>query len=275
MREGSHLFLFLIAAQFGFQTELIETRPRTAIYACSLEDGHGARVHCVLVEPRGKRGKLGGVVFQHGGGQTMMQYISEASMLAESGVVALIIDPPGKGRPNDMQKMNGAEIRDWMFEIAAAGSRAIDILIARGDVDPARIAFVGHSYGANAAAIISGRDKRPAVYVLIGGTSRLSEHIRISAIDFWKAYRQRGDLDLQLKPITEADAANFLPTLKARAVLVQCARFDMPDLMKSCPAVHDTLQVKKHMGWYPTGHAFADTKAGVDRIAFLRRHLKR
>lgn len=41
----------------------------------------------------------------------MMNYIYEGLMLAESGVVSLIIDPPGRGRPNDMQKMNRSELR--------------------------------------------------------------------------------------------------------------------------------------------------------------------
>ena len=265
----------LLAAQFGLQTELMETRPKAVIHGCSFVDATGSRVDCVLVEPRGAKGKLAGVVFQHGGGQTMMNYISEAAMLADSGVVSLIIEPPGRGRPNDMQKMNGAEMRDWMFEVASAGSRAIDLLLERGAVDPSRIGFVGHSYGANAAAIVSARDQRPSVYILIGGTDRFSEHVRTNASEFWKTYRKRGGLEAQLPAMKEADAANFLPSLKARAVFVQCARFDMPDLMKSCPAVHDALQSKKQIEWYPTDHGFADTKAGVDRVEFLRRNLKR
>lgn len=265
----------LLAAQLGLQTELIETRALATIYGCNFSDAHAAHIDCVLVEPRGPKTKRAAVIFQHGGGQTMMQYISEAAMLAESSIVSLIIDPPGRGRPNDMQKMTGAEIRDWMFEVAAAGSRAIDILIARGDIDPARIGFAGHSYGANSAAIVSARDRRPSVYVLTGGTTQISEHVRTNTSDFWKTYRTRGDLTSGLKQIAEADAANFLPKLKARAVLVQCAKFDMPDLMKSCPAVHDMLQTKKQIEWYPIDHAFADTKAGLDRVEFLRRHLKR
>ena len=64
-------------------------------------------------------------------------------------------------------------------------------------------------------------------------------------------------------------------TLKARAVLVQCATFDMPDLMKSCPAVHDALPGNKRLESYPIDHGFADNEAGMDRIEFLRRELSR
>lgn len=233
----------LLFAQFSLHTELMETRAHATIYGCNFADAHAAHIDCVLVEPRGPKAKSAAVIFQHGGGQTMMQYISEAAMLAESGIVSLIIDPPGRGRPNDMQKMNGAEIRDWMFEVAAA--------------------------------IISAHDRRPSVYVLTGGTDRISEHVRTNASEFWKTYRARRDLANDLKQIVAVDAANFLPNLKARAVLVQCAKFDMPDLMKSCPAVHDALQTKKQIEWYPIDHSFADTKAGLDRVDFLRRHLKR
>jgi dipeptidyl aminopeptidase/acylaminoacyl peptidase len=269
------MLTLLLAAQFGLQTEVLETRTRAIIHGCSFVGAAGARIDCVLVEPRPAKRNTAGIVFQHGGGQSMMNYISEALLLADSGVVSLIIDPPGRGRPNDMQKMNGSEMRDWMFEVAAAGSRAIDVLLDRCAVDPARIGFVGHSYGANAAAIVSARDRRPSVYVLTGGTDRFSEHVRTSAIPFWKSYRQRDNWASQLPVIAEADAANFLPELKARAVLVQCAQFDAPDLMKSCPAVHELLRKNKRIEWYPIDHSFADTKAGLDRVEFLRRNLKR
>lgn len=44
--------------------------------------------------------------------------------------------------------------------------RGIDLLLARPDVDPRRLAYVGHSYGAQWGAILSAVDKRIKTAVL-------------------------------------------------------------------------------------------------------------
>jgi cephalosporin-C deacetylase-like acetyl esterase len=55
--------------------------------------------------------------------------------------------------------------------------RAVDLLLARDDVDPERIAFVGISYGAWAGAVLSGTEHRIAAYGLVVGPTSLAARI--------------------------------------------------------------------------------------------------
>src|SRR5215471_15028290 len=49
--------------------------------------------------------------------------------------------------------------------------RGVDLLLARRDVDPKRVAFVGHSYNAGVGALLSGLDRRFKAFVLMAGST--------------------------------------------------------------------------------------------------------
>ena len=59
--------------------------------------------------------------------------------------------------------------------------RAFDLLESRGDVDPSRLAFVGHDYGAMYGTLLMGVDRRPKAYVLMAATPRHADW----NIPFW------------------------------------------------------------------------------------------
>ena len=45
--------------------------------------------------------------------------------------------------------------------------RAYDVLLERGDVDPERLGFVGHSWGASLGVVLAAVDERPGSLVII------------------------------------------------------------------------------------------------------------
>ena len=53
--------------------------------------------------------------------------------------------------------------------------RGMDLLLARSDVDPKRLAYVGHSYGAQWGSILSGVDKRMKATVLMVGVAESAD----------------------------------------------------------------------------------------------------
>jgi hypothetical protein len=53
--------------------------------------------------------------------------------------------------------------------------RGIDLLISRPDVDPERLAYVGHSYGAQWGSILSAIDKRMKTSVLMAGVAEIAD----------------------------------------------------------------------------------------------------
>ena len=46
--------------------------------------------------------------------------------------------------------------------------RALDVLLAQPGVDPKRIAYVGHDFGAMYGAVLAGVDRRVSVWALAG-----------------------------------------------------------------------------------------------------------
>ena len=93
------------------------------------------------------------------------EFLDEATILARSGVVSLLIDAP-MIRPGHLPRDEPLDTRQDVIDLR----RGIDLLLARKDVDPARIAYVGHSFHADAGAILAGVDHRLKALVLMAGT---------------------------------------------------------------------------------------------------------
>ena len=83
----------------------------------------------------------------------------------------------------------GAAQRQASVDIVVCIRRAIDLLLARPDIDPSRVGYVGHSYGGNAGAVLTAVDKRIKTFVLVGLTARYTRHIAESPIQYWQNYR--------------------------------------------------------------------------------------
>ena len=77
---------------FGLECETLSSRTEAEIKGCGFPGPTGGKVNLVLVTPKVAKPPFAGVVFQHGGGQSMTNYISEALILAQVGVVSMIPD---------------------------------------------------------------------------------------------------------------------------------------------------------------------------------------
>ena len=66
--------------------------------------------------------------------------------------------------------------------------RGVDLLMARKDVDPTRIAYVGHSYNAMVGGFLSGIDRRFKAFVLMAGG--LSDEVDMKSKEYAE-YRQK------------------------------------------------------------------------------------
>jgi dienelactone hydrolase len=102
------------------------------------------------------------------------QFLEEAVTLAQEGVVSLLpatnwSEPSwyGEGRSP------ATDYEDSIRQVVNL-RRALDVLMAQ-DVDPDRVGYVGHDFGAMYGAGVAGVDKRPDVYVLIAGTKAWSD----------------------------------------------------------------------------------------------------
>jgi len=114
----------------------------------------GARVNGFLLVPKGG-GRHPAVLFLHGSGGNREDLLLPAAELAARGVVTMTISQPNATptyRP-----------------LVVNARRALDLLVARQDVDSHRLGLVGYSLGAQTAAILAGDDSRLRAIGIVAG----------------------------------------------------------------------------------------------------------
>src|SRR5437773_5568250 len=129
------------------------------------------RVTAYLVVPA-ERGRFAGVVFGHWAYGTRTEFLPEAILYAQAGVVSLLVDDLGVRPAPWRRRAEGDQpeaVRDNFIQSVVDLRRGIDVLRARSDVDSNRIAYVGHSSGAHWGAILSAVDRRLKTVVLMTG----------------------------------------------------------------------------------------------------------
>ena len=132
---------------FDFQSEPLSTRKDVRVSGASIQIIKAHRMDFVLVEPVERTGTARSplVIYQHGGGQSMSNYVAEAALLSKAGVVSMIIEAPfrrePKADPNSMP--TGAALRDDSANVVIAIRRSLDWLETRPNVDRQRVAYVG------------------------------------------------------------------------------------------------------------------------------------
>ena len=96
--------------------------------------------------------------------------------------------------------------------------RGIDLLRSRSDVDPNRIAYVGHSSGAHWGAILSAVDRRLKTVVLMAGVpTEASILIESDDPDYVEFRRNtpKEQLDTYFKIVGSLDAIHYVPPAAA------------------------------------------------------------
>lgn len=237
--------------------EPLTERKTARVWGGSYVGVGGGRINYVLVEPK-TTGRHAGMLYQHGGGQSMSNYLTEALVLAELGVTSLVVD---------------VGFREDVRELVVNERRALDLLLRQAGVDGKRIGYVGHSYGGYAGGILTGVDSRISAFVLMGAVPSMGRHMRESKSAYWDAVRARADFEELVAGIAGLEAELFLP-LAVAPVLVQCARFDTPDNMRACPEVHRLAGGPKRLTWYEDDHNFTSYEAMRDRLYWLDGELR-
>ena len=160
---GARLFDYDQKQPLDIHDRVIEEFDGGALHDITYTSPKGGPVGAYLVVPKGK-GPFAAVLFGHWGNGTRAEFIPEAKLYARAGAVSLIPDYPWD-RPRPWHKtpdhFDKPEV-DREIEIQAVVDlrRGIDLLLARSDVDPKRLAYVGHSYGAQWGSILTAVDKR-------------------------------------------------------------------------------------------------------------------
>src|SRR5207253_1573244 len=153
----------------------VQRRTAATVSTITYDSLKGGVVPAYLVVPKG-RGPFAAVIWGHwywenSSMRNRREFLDEAIALAPAGVISLLIDGPiaRPGYVESKEPLNEQDISD-LVQAAVDFRRGLDLLLARKDVDPKRIAYVGHSYNAVVGAFLSGVDKRFKAFVLMAAT---------------------------------------------------------------------------------------------------------
>jgi dienelactone hydrolase len=264
-------------ASLDTQENSVERRGDVTIHDLSYASPKGGRVPAYLVVPSGK-GPFAAVIWGHWyipGSEFMnrKEFLAEAVALAPSGVVSLLIDGPiaRAGHVQDEDWLSEKQVSDRVQAIVDM-RRGVDLLLARSDVDPKRLGYVGHSYNAETGAFLSGIDRRFKCFVLMAGA--MSDEITVKSKEV-QEYRQKvgpEKFDAFMAKYSWLDQGKYVSHATPAYVFLQYGSredFLTPERDREYAAV---VSEPKRFKLYDAPHAL-NAEARRDRIAFLAEQL--
>ncbi|MGC4055866.1 MAG: hypothetical protein QM757_44205 [Paludibaculum sp.] len=238
------------------------------------------RVPGVLVAPD-RPGRFPIILFGHWmmAGSPMRnhtEFLREALVYARAGAVCLLLDTPlvRAGVTEDPDFTHGQEPKATL-QMAREWRRALDILLARQDVDAAHVAYVGHSFSAGVGAKLAGVEKRIQSFVLMANTYSLREFVfdeQNAELKSWRAKVGDAAIRSYLHQFPWDDSLPFARHAAPSAVFLQNGRGDK-DLPES--TVRKSLagfNGPRRLEFYDAGHALNST-ARLDRAKWLQQRL--
>lgn len=262
-------FSYDAAAPLAVQVRSERVSDGVRISDITFASAGGRRVHAELAAPQKPSRRRPAVLFVHWLGDAattnLSEFRSDALQLAKSGAVTLSIDAMWaqpdwfeKGRSLDTDYRNSI---DQVVDIR----RSIDVLLAQPGVDPARLAYVGHDFGAMYGAVLSGVDPRPHYYVLMAGTATFAEWYLLG--------KHPADTSAYRAAMSALDPTHYLRESKATSFLFQFASHDRYIASDRAYALFDAAPAPKEMLVYDADHSLRVPAAHADRLAWLHAKL--
>ena len=255
----------------------VEHRGNIEVHDISYASPKSGVVPAYLVVPKGK-GPFAAVIWGHwywenSAMRNRKEFLEEAVALAHAGVVSLLTDGPiaRPGHVEDKTPLNEQQITDLIQQIVDM-RRGADLLLARPDVDPKRLAYVGHSYDASVGGFLSGIDKRFKAFVLMAGG--LSDEQDFKSKE-GQDYRQKvgaEKFDAFVAKYSWLDPGKFVSHAAPAVVFLQYGsqeKFLNPERARGYFSI---VSEPKQFKEYDAPHSL-NAEARRDRIAFLTTQL--
>jgi predicted esterase len=238
--------------------------------AAVLVGGAGTALNAVLVTPAAAPKNAPAILWVHWLGEIATtnhtEFMSDAQELAKRGVVSMLVDMPWSQAKwfTDLRTPDD----DYAATIAHVVSlrRALDCLTAVNGVDAARIAYVGHDFGAMDGALLLAADARPAYAVLMAPT-----------LSYWEWYllgKQPADPGAYVARMSAFDLPGWLAQGKQKATLLQFGQNDEYVSQATGIALRNAVPNRdRTFKAYKLDHALEDVTVHDDRRAWLATHL--
>ena len=229
----------------------------------------GGRVPATLIVPQ-EKGPLAGLVMMRS------MELEFGMRYANYGAVVIYVDPPSfrpqNTGPRDILTFTEQD-REEQIQLIIDLRRAIDLLMARPDVDPERIAYLGASYGGAMGGLLAGIENRLQAYVLVVGDGGLVTHVTnpekltMTPNEFFEDYKSWIDGMWPLEPIHYVYHASPAPLLFQNAVRDQYVNVE--DAIR----YQDMASEPKHVIWYDSEHWPLPDEAITDNAKWLQQFI--
>jgi dienelactone hydrolase len=228
-------------------------------------DAAGKTAAATLVSPR-TPGRHPAVLFvhwydPHEPTSSRVQFLPDAMRLARQGVVSLLVDTLW----TDPQWFNardpGQDLPHLVVQVKNL-RRALDLLSSLPDVDPQRLHYVGHDFGAMYGTVLASADRRLRSFVFIAGTKAFAD---------WFLLGRKPDPALRQ---SVEDAFRLLDPLRTVAavapapILFQFATKDPYVPKEAADALVAAAKDPKEVKIYEAGHGM-NFAALEDRVGWL------
>ena len=256
----------------------VQRRTAATVYTITYDSPKGGVVPAYLVVPKG-RGPFAAVIWGHWYWQNSSmrnrrEFLDEAIALAPSGVISLLTDGP-IARPghadikDPLDERNALEFLQQVIDMR----RGADLLLARRDVDPKRIGYVGHSYNAGVGALLSGLDRRFKAFVLMAGS--MSDEISQNTKEFQEFRQKTGPdkVDAFIAKYSYLDQGKFVSHAAPAFVFLQYGSRETFLNAERARQYTAIVSEPKQLKIYDAEHAL-NAEARRDRIQFLIEQLR-
>lgn len=230
--------------------------------------GVQAPVKAFVVAPAKAPASVAGILYAHWLGEptstNRTEFLHEAVALSGEGIVSVLVDAMWS-EPKWYANRLPEEDYDRSVRQVVELRRAMDLLLAQPGVDPKRVAFVGHDFGAMYGAVMGAVDQRASTYVLMAGTPHF--------IDWFLFARKPQDADAYRRKLAPLDPINFVAQLAPAPVFFQFASHDEYVSLDAASLFYGAARPRKQTAMYDAAHDLRNPDATADRVTWLIRQL--
>jgi dienelactone hydrolase len=255
----------------------VQRRANVTIYDITYDSPKGGVVPAYLVVPKG-RGPFAAIIWGHwywenSSMRNRREFLDEAIAMAPTGVVSLLTDGP-IARPGYVKSKEPLSDQGPINLVQAVIDmrRGLDLLRSRRDVDPKRIAYVGHSYNAGVGAFLAGLDHRIKAFVLMAGS--LSDEVNLKTKQFQDFRQKLGPekADAYLKKYYWTDEGKYIAHAAPAFVFLQ---YGSRETFLNADRAREYITIvsePKRLEIYDAEHNL-NAEARRDRVHFLVKQL--
>lgn len=193
------------------------------------------------------------------------QFVEEAKELARGGAVCLLIETLWSDPDFFIKRTQADDLQNSIEEVVNI-RRAMDLLLSQPNIDPERVAYVGHDFGGMYGVLAGSLDQRPKHYVIMAATPRFPD---------WYLYLPALEGEAReafIQQMAEIDPITHVPHISPASIFFQFSTDDYHVPRERANEFFVSTREPKEMKMYEAGHGLNES-ATADRKAWLRKQL--